>query len=58
LARGSGGAVERLRLPELRRLFTFPDDFEFVGKRTSVQAQIGNAVPPLLAQRLVEALDK
>ena len=39
----------RLRVPELRRLFTFPDDFTFVGRRSSVQAQIGNAVPPLLA---------
>jgi DNA (cytosine-5)-methyltransferase 1 len=39
----------RLRVPELRRLFTFPDDFEFVGSRNSIQAQIGNSVPPLLA---------
>lgn len=44
----------RLRIPELRRLFTFPDDFELVGSRRSVQAQIGNSVPPLLAQRVVE----
>jgi DNA (cytosine-5)-methyltransferase 1 len=44
----------RLRIPELRRLFTFPDEFAFVGRRTSVQAQIGNAVPPLLAQRVAE----
>ena len=44
----------RLRVPELRRLFTFPDEFQFVGKRSSVQAQIGNAVPPLLAQRVAE----
>lgn len=44
----------RLRVPELRRLFTFPDEFEFVGKRSSIQAQIGNAVPPLLAQRVGE----
>ena len=44
----------RLRVPELRRLFTFPDEFEFVGSRTSVQAQIGNAVPPPLAQRVVD----
>ena len=28
----------RLRVPELRRLFTFPDDFEFVGSRASIQA--------------------
>lgn len=31
----------RLRVPELRRLFTFPDDFEFVGRRGFVQAQVG-----------------
>lgn len=46
----------RLRVPELKRLFTFPDDFEFVGSRTSVQAQIGNAVPPVLAQRVAESV--
>jgi DNA (cytosine-5)-methyltransferase 1 len=46
----------RLRISELRRLFTFPDDFELVGRRTSVQAQIGNAVPPLLAERVAEAV--
>ena len=44
----------RLRIPELRRLFTYPDDFEFVGRRNSVQAQIGNSVPPLLAQHVAE----
>jgi DNA (cytosine-5)-methyltransferase 1 len=46
----------RLRVPELRRLFTFPDDYEFVGRRASVQAQIGNSVPPLLAQRVASCV--
>ena len=46
----------RLRIPELKRLFTFPDRFEFVGSRNSVQAQVGNSVPPLLAERVVAAL--
>jgi DNA (cytosine-5)-methyltransferase 1 len=46
----------RLRVPELKRLFTFPDDFEFVGKRNSVQAQLGNCVPPLLARRVAEQI--
>lgn len=46
----------RLRVPELKRLFTFPDDFDFVGKRSSVQAQVGNCVPPLLAQKVVSAV--
>lgn len=44
----------RLRVPELRRLFTFPDDFEFLGSRQAVQYQVGNSVPPLLAQRVAE----
>jgi DNA (cytosine-5)-methyltransferase 1 len=44
----------RLRVPEMKRLFTFPDEFEFVGSRASVQSQIGNAVPPLLARRVIE----
>jgi len=42
----------RLRVPELKRLFTFPDDYAFVGRRASVQAQIGNSVPPLLAEQV------
>lgn len=46
----------RLRVPELRRLFTFPDDFDFVGRRASVQAQIGNAVPPRLGQQVAKAV--
>jgi DNA (cytosine-5)-methyltransferase 1 len=42
----------RLRVGEVKRLFTFPDDFDLVGTRTSVQAQLGNAVPPLLAEQV------
>ncbi|MPY93111.1 MAG: DNA (cytosine-5-)-methyltransferase [Acidimicrobiia bacterium] len=42
----------RLRVPELRRLFTFPDDYTFVGRRASVQSQIGNSVPPELAAQV------
>lgn len=46
----------RLRVGELRRLFTFPDDFEFVGKRASVQSQLGNSVPPRLAAHVARAV--
>ncbi len=46
----------RLRVPELKRLFTYPDDFAFVGSRSSVQAQIGNSVPPHLAKQVAEAV--
>ena len=34
----------------------FPDDYEIVGTRRSAQIQIGNAVPPLLAERLATSL--
>jgi len=46
----------RLRVPEIRRLFTFPDAFELVGTRSSVQAQLGNSVPPLLAESVIRAV--
>ena len=46
----------RLRVAELKRLFSYPDDFVFVGSRKSIQAQIGNSVPPLVARRVAEAL--
>ncbi|MGO9159964.1 MAG: DNA cytosine methyltransferase [Streptosporangiaceae bacterium] len=47
----------RLRIGEIKRLFTFPDAFDFVGSRASVQAQLGNSVPPLLAEQVVGMLD-
>ncbi|WP_081283607.1 DNA cytosine methyltransferase [Mycobacterium intracellulare] len=46
----------RLRIPEIKRLFTFPDDFELVGTRASIQAQLGNSVPPLLAKQVIAAV--
>jgi DNA (cytosine-5)-methyltransferase 1 len=45
----------RLRVAELKRLFTFPDEFELVGRRASVQAQIGNSVPPCLAEAVASS---
>ena len=35
---------------EAARLQGFPDEFEFVGNRSNVRLQIGNAVPPPLAE--------
>lgn len=46
----------RLRVAEIKRLQTFPDDYKIVGSRRSAQIQIGNAVPPLLAQQLAASL--
>lgn len=41
---------------EAARLQSFPDGYRFLGDITSVGIQIGNAVPPLLAQSIGEAL--
>ncbi len=41
----------RLRVPEIAAIPTFPQDYSFIGSRRSIQRQIGNAVPPLLAGR-------
>ena len=46
----------RLRVAEIKKLFTYPDEFEVVGSRASAQAQLGNSVPPLLAEKVVRAL--
>jgi DNA (cytosine-5)-methyltransferase 1 len=46
----------RLRVIELKRLQTFPDDFVICGNRRSAQRQLGNAVPPLLARKIAQVL--
>jgi DNA (cytosine-5)-methyltransferase 1 len=44
----------RLRLPEILRLQTFPDDHVIIGSRRSAQVQVGNAVPPALAEQVFQ----
>ena len=45
-----------ISLREGAALQTFPDDYVFTGSMQSIARQIGNAVPPLLAQRLIKTL--
>jgi DNA (cytosine-5)-methyltransferase 1 len=64
-ARGGGGThgyhwaePRALTNRERARIQTFPDDFEFLGPKEEVRAQIGMAVPPQGARQIVEAVLK
>lgn len=48
--------ARRLRVNEILRIMSFPDDFKISGDRRDVQRQLGNAVPMELGKAVIRSL--
>ena len=53
---GLEGRTRRFTWRECAAIQTFPKEMEFVGKLDEIYRQIGNAVPPLLAESVAESV--
>jgi DNA (cytosine-5)-methyltransferase 1 len=54
--KGTLEGVRRLTVAESARIQSFPDFFHFVGRQSSRYSQVGNAVPPKLAQAVCNSV--
>lgn len=48
--------IRLLSIREVARIQSFLDNYEFVGSYTDQAGQLGNAVPPLLVERIAESM--
>ena len=50
------GRIRRLSFQEFQRVQSFPDNYIFKGNQEQRYSQVGDAVPPLLAKAVAEAI--
>jgi DNA (cytosine-5)-methyltransferase 1 len=53
---GAVEGVRRLTVSESARIQSFPNQYVFLGKRSSQYRLVGNAVPPILAKAVAESI--
>jgi DNA (cytosine-5)-methyltransferase 1 len=49
---------ESISIEELKRLFTFPDDFKLIGSFKEKWARLGNCVPPMFMKHIASHINK